>query len=108
MTSTCSSPFAAAPAEGSATAASRATTAHSGALATGGVCAFQRPEGTSGDPGQRARIVTVIFVVEASVALATTTQLSGWASGSVTDLVIGVIPVALPIPFFLREPLRHS
>ena len=51
--------------------------------------------------------MTVIFVVEGSVALATTTQLSGWAIGSVTAFVIGVIPVALPVPFFLREPLRH-
>jgi hypothetical protein len=51
--------------------------------------------------------VTVIFVVAARVALATTSQESGWAIGSTTALTIGVRPLALPLPFFLSAPLRH-
>ena len=56
---------------------------------------------------RRAKIVTVIFVVEGSVALATTTQLSGWVIGSTTCLVIGVRPLAFPVALFFRVTLRH-
>ena len=55
----------------------------------------------------RARIVTVIFVVVGSVALATTTQEAGWSSGSFTAFVIGVRPIAFPVPRPFLVPLRH-